>query len=198
MKIAPRPTSNTRRVPAQPTVTRRLRWEARRLRDLHPDRVPVIVSFVGLVVVGAPTVLYAITGWFVLGFLANLAPLVLLWPAALAAAWLRMGAVDRAMRFVDKSPTAVTTAAAVLASAGFVGLSLLAGVTSNPSRIEVAAWAVIAVNWGATATLASVVVVLMPPSWRLSRSATATVAVVGAVATPVLLATLAWQILSLL
>ena len=131
----------------------------------------------------------------------DLAPALWLWPVALLAAWFRLGIVDRAVGVMNGSSASVATVAALLVSAGLVALSLLATVGSDVSSrsiLEVARLGLVAVSWGASALLASFLGALMPCSWHLCRSATATVAVGVSAAMPVLLVVLAWELLGLI
>lgn len=171
-----------------------------RVRDSDRNLAAIVVYVVALVVIGGLWAAFFVTGsgWF--GLALDLAPALWLWPVALLAAWFRFGFVDRAVQVIDGSPAAVATVAALLVSAGLVALSLIVTVVGDGwgrSVLEVARLGLVAVSWGASALLASLLAALMPRSWCLCRSATATVAVGVSAAMPVVLVVLAWALLGL-
>ena len=178
----------------------RFREWAYRVRDSDRNLAAIVVHVAALVVIGGLWAAFLVTpsGWF--GLALDLAPALWLWPVALLAAWFRFGFVDRAVGVVDRSSASVATVAALFVSAGLVALSLLATAIGDlPVRsvLEVARLGLVAVSWGASALLASLLAVLMPRSWCLCRSATATVAVGVSAAMPVVLVVLAWALLGL-
>lgn len=181
-------------------MTGRFREWAYRVRDGDRELAAIVVSVVALVVTGGLWAAFFVTGSGWVGLALDLAPALWLWPVALLAAWFRFGFVDRAVGVVDRSSASVATVAALLVSAGLVALSLVVTVVddaSGRSVLEVARVGLVAVSWGASALLASLLAALMPRYWHLRRSATATVAVGVSAAMPVVLVVLAWALLGL-
>ena len=178
----------------------RFREWAYHVRDSDRNLAAIVVYVAALVVTGGLWAAFFVTRSGLFALALDLAPVLWLWPVALLAAWFRFGVVDRAVGVMDGPSVSIATVAALLVSAGLVALSLLVTVVdhvSDRSVLEVARLGLVAVSWGASALLASFLVALMPCSWRLCRSATATVAVGVSAAMPVVLVVLAWKLLGL-